>query len=55
MPHITPGGLDEFAGTVVPILQERGVFRADYEGTTLREHLGLAPLPSGAALSRAAS
>jgi FMN-dependent oxidoreductase (nitrilotriacetate monooxygenase family) len=50
VPHITPGGLDEFADTVVPILQERGVFRADYEGTTLREHLGLAPLPSGAAL-----
>ena len=45
VPHITPGGLDEFADTVVPILQERGVFRADYEGTTLREHLGLAPLP----------
>jgi N-acetyl-S-(2-succino)cysteine monooxygenase len=26
----------------VPILQERGLFRADYEGSTLREHLGLA-------------
>jgi hypothetical protein len=25
----------------VPILQERGLFRADYEGSTLREHLGL--------------
>jgi FMN-dependent oxidoreductase (nitrilotriacetate monooxygenase family) len=44
VPHITPGGLDEFAATVVPLLQERGVFRADYKGTTLREHLGLAPL-----------
>jgi FMN-dependent oxidoreductase (nitrilotriacetate monooxygenase family) len=41
VPHITPGGLDEFAGTVVPLLQERGVFRTDYKGTTLREHLGL--------------
>ncbi len=41
VPHITPGGLDEFADTVVPLLQERGSFRADYEGTTLREHLGL--------------
>ena len=40
VPHITPGGLDEFADTVVPLLQERGVFRADYEGSTLREHLG---------------
>jgi FMN-dependent oxidoreductase (nitrilotriacetate monooxygenase family) len=44
VPHITPGGLDEFAATVVPLLQERGLFRADYAGTTLREHLGLAPL-----------
>jgi FMN-dependent oxidoreductase (nitrilotriacetate monooxygenase family) len=46
VPHITPGGLDEFAATVVPLLQERGVFRTEYEGSTLREHLGLAPLPS---------
>jgi FMN-dependent oxidoreductase (nitrilotriacetate monooxygenase family) len=41
VPHITPGGLDEFADTVVPLLQERGAFRTEYEGTTLREHLGL--------------
>jgi FMN-dependent oxidoreductase (nitrilotriacetate monooxygenase family) len=41
VPHITPGGLDEFADTVVPILQEKGVFRTEYEGTTLRDHLGL--------------
>ena len=41
VPHVTPGGLDEFADTVVPLLQERGVFRADYEGPTLRHHLGL--------------
>ena len=44
VPHITPGGLDEFADKVVPLLQERGVFRAEYEGETLRDHLGLAPL-----------
>jgi FMN-dependent oxidoreductase (nitrilotriacetate monooxygenase family) len=43
VPHITPGGLDEFADKVVPLLQERGVFRTDYQGTTLREHLGLSP------------
>jgi len=49
VPHITPGGLDEFADTVVPLLQERGVFRTEYEGSTLREHLGLAPLPRRAA------
>jgi alkanesulfonate monooxygenase SsuD/methylene tetrahydromethanopterin reductase-like flavin-dependent oxidoreductase (luciferase family) len=39
--NITPGGLDEFADAVVPLLQERGVFRTEYEGTTLRDHLGL--------------
>jgi FMN-dependent oxidoreductase (nitrilotriacetate monooxygenase family) len=43
VPHVTPGGLDEFADTVVPILQERDRFRTDYEGPTLRDHLGLAP------------
>jgi FMN-dependent oxidoreductase (nitrilotriacetate monooxygenase family) len=42
VPHITPSGLDGFADTVVPLLQERGVFRTDYEGPTLRDHLGLA-------------
>ena len=41
VPHVTPGGLDPFVDTVVPLLQERGVFRADYTGSTLREHLGL--------------
>ncbi|MBP2326191.1 FMN-dependent oxidoreductase (nitrilotriacetate monooxygenase family) [Kibdelosporangium banguiense] len=41
VPHVTPGGLDEFADTVVPLLQERGVFRTEYAGSTLREHLGL--------------
>jgi FMN-dependent oxidoreductase (nitrilotriacetate monooxygenase family) len=42
--HITPGGLDHFVERVIPLLQERGVFRTDYEGSTLRDHLGLAPL-----------
>jgi len=41
VPHLTPGGLDEFVDKVVPLLQERGVFRTDYETTTLRGHLGL--------------
>jgi FMN-dependent oxidoreductase (nitrilotriacetate monooxygenase family) len=44
VPHITPGGLDPFVDHVVPLLQERGVFRTEYTGTTLRDHLGLAPL-----------
>ncbi|MEV5320218.1 NtaA/DmoA family FMN-dependent monooxygenase [Streptomyces sp. NPDC052687] len=54
VPHLTPGGLDEFADKVVPLLQERGVFRTEYEGTTLRDHLGLAH-PDAAAAERAAS
>ncbi|WIX90300.1 NtaA/DmoA family FMN-dependent monooxygenase [Amycolatopsis sp. DG1A-15b] len=41
VPHVTPGGLDEFADTVVPLLQERGSFRTEYTGTTLRDHLGI--------------
>ncbi len=45
VPHITPAGLDDFAGKVVPLLQERGVFRAEYAGPTLREHLGLPARP----------
>jgi alkanesulfonate monooxygenase len=36
-----PGGLDDFVTFVVPELQRRGLFRREYEGTTLRENLGL--------------
>lgn len=42
VPHLVPDGLADFAATVVPLLQERGVYRTEYTGTTLREHLGLA-------------
>lgn len=42
VPHLTPGGLDDFVDRVVPLLQERGVFRTEYSGPTLRSHLGLA-------------
>ncbi|MFF8564011.1 NtaA/DmoA family FMN-dependent monooxygenase [Streptomyces albidoflavus] len=46
VPHLTPDGLDPFVDQVVPILQERGAFRTEYTGTTLRDHLGLpAPRP----------
>ncbi|POX48132.1 NtaA/DmoA family FMN-dependent monooxygenase [Streptomyces sp. Ru72] len=55
VPHITPGGLDPFADKVVPLLQEQGVFRTDYEGTTLRDHLGLTHPDTGAPRERAAS
>ncbi|WP_405180466.1 LLM class flavin-dependent oxidoreductase [Nocardia sp. NBC_01377] len=41
MPPYYPGGLEVFARTVVPILQERGIFRTEYTGTTLRDHFGL--------------
>jgi alkanesulfonate monooxygenase SsuD/methylene tetrahydromethanopterin reductase-like flavin-dependent oxidoreductase (luciferase family) len=37
-----PGIYEEFVDQVVPLLQQRGVFRTEYEGATLREHLGLA-------------
>ncbi len=36
-----PNGLKDFANGVVPELQRRGLFRTDYTGSTLREHLGL--------------
>lgn len=36
-----PQGLDDVTGRLVPELQRRGIFRKDYVGTTLREHLGL--------------
>ena len=42
MPPILPTALTDFVDQVVPILQRRGLFRTAYEGTTLRENLGLA-------------
>ncbi|HEY2535292.1 MAG TPA: LLM class flavin-dependent oxidoreductase [Xanthobacteraceae bacterium] len=36
-----PGGLEDFCQQVIPELQRRGLFRREYEGTTLRENLGL--------------
>ncbi|MGA6205720.1 NtaA/DmoA family FMN-dependent monooxygenase [Nocardia testacea] len=41
VPHLTPAGLDEFVDTVIPELQDRGTYRTEYTGTTLRDHLGL--------------
>lgn len=40
-PHL-PGSLDDFVNLVIPELQRRGLFRTEYTGRTLREHLGLA-------------
>ncbi|MEU8240900.1 LLM class flavin-dependent oxidoreductase [Actinoplanes missouriensis] len=42
MPPVLPQGLTAFVDKVVPILQERGLFRTEYTGVTLREHYGLA-------------
>lgn len=42
MPDVLPDGLETFVDAVVPILQSRGLFRKDYSGETLRDHLGLA-------------
>ena len=36
-----PHGLRDFAELVIPELQRRGLFRTEYTGRTLREHLGL--------------
>jgi FMN-dependent oxidoreductase (nitrilotriacetate monooxygenase family) len=46
MPDVLPSGLEVFVDTVVPILQRRGLFRNEYSGTTLRDHLGLPRPPS---------
>ncbi len=43
VPHLTPHGLDDFVDQVVPLLQERGAYRTEYPGYTLRDQLGLAP------------
>jgi FMN-dependent oxidoreductase (nitrilotriacetate monooxygenase family) len=41
MPALLPGGLDDFVNKVIPELQNRGIYRKEYTGSTLREHLGL--------------
>ncbi len=41
-----PEGLDDVVDRLVPELQRRGLFRQDYEGTTLRDHLGLPRPPN---------
>jgi len=41
LPPYFPGGLAKFVDLVVPELQRRGLFRTEYSGSTLRDHLGL--------------
>ncbi|MBN8965340.1 MAG: nitrilotriacetate monooxygenase, partial [Rhizobiales bacterium] len=51
MPPHLPGGLNDFVEFVVPELQRRGLFRTEYTGRTLRDHLGL-PRPASRYASR---
>jgi hypothetical protein len=41
MPDVLPSGFDDVAEQLVPELRRRGLFRTEYDGTTLRDHLGL--------------
>ncbi|MFC8526886.1 NtaA/DmoA family FMN-dependent monooxygenase [Nocardia sp. NPDC057227] len=53
MPGQGPGGVEAFTEQVVPILRRRGVFRTEYESTTLRGNLGLPPESAYAAVAPA--
>jgi FMN-dependent oxidoreductase (nitrilotriacetate monooxygenase family) len=52
MPPVLPAMLDDFSAEVIPLLQQRGLFRTAYTGKTLREHYGL-PWPLSAFKERA--
>jgi FMN-dependent oxidoreductase (nitrilotriacetate monooxygenase family) len=52
MPPVLPAMLDGFSAEVIPLLQQRGLFRTGYTGKTLREHYGL-PWPLSAFKERA--
>jgi FMN-dependent oxidoreductase (nitrilotriacetate monooxygenase family) len=54
-PATLPGGGQDFVEMVVPELQRRGLFRTEYEGTTLRENLGLRPVVNRYSLDRRAA
>jgi len=44
VPYLLPGSLVDIVDKLVPELQERGVYRTEYQGSTLREHLSLPPV-----------
>ncbi|WP_149536768.1 LLM class flavin-dependent oxidoreductase [Siccirubricoccus phaeus] len=54
MTPFSPQPFERFVDQVVPILQQRGLYRSDYAGTTLREHL-LLPRPAHPATRKAVS
>lgn len=41
-PNVMPSSIETFVDEVVPILQKRGIYRTEYEGSTFRENLELA-------------
>ncbi|WP_347108455.1 hypothetical protein AAHB33_16440 [Paenarthrobacter sp. S56] len=45
---LLPQDLEQFTARVIPILQERGLARTEYTGSTLKSHLGLAARPEAA-------
>jgi FMN-dependent oxidoreductase (nitrilotriacetate monooxygenase family) len=53
IPTFLPAAIDDLAAHVVPELQRRGLFRRDYEGSTLRENLGLPARPFASAAPQA--
>jgi hypothetical protein len=57
MSPYAPRPFERFVDQVVPILVERGLFRKEYEGKTLRDHLGLQrpPHPATRAAARSAA
>jgi FMN-dependent oxidoreductase (nitrilotriacetate monooxygenase family) len=46
LPPYFPGAFADFVDLVVPKLTRRGLFRREYQGTTLRDHFGLARVPA---------
>ncbi|MER5197411.1 NtaA/DmoA family FMN-dependent monooxygenase [Streptomyces sp. NPDC002755] len=46
VPHLLPSSVTDIVDKLVPELQSRGVYRTEYRGTTLREHLELPSLPA---------
>lgn len=55
LPPASPAGLNDFVEFIVPELQRRGLFRSEYEASTLRENLGLARPENQYVLEREAS
>jgi hypothetical protein len=40
-PDVSFNGIRYFVDQAIPVLQKRGLFHEDYEGTTLRDHMGV--------------